>query len=355
MPEYLSLLAGPAAAERIRRDGLRPEQVTHYGAAAGGPKWMVLGHLDRAMFTHWFGDDQPPVIATGASAGAWRLACLAQRDPVAAIDRFEGAYMVQRYSARPTAAEISQGGRGILDQLLGDTGAGEIPHHPWLKVNVVAARGRLGTASRNALVQALGLSGAVAANLLHRRALGAFMERVLVHAPGGALRLQPDGFRTHHFEMTADNLVPALMASATIPRIMESVDAIPGAPPGPYIDGGMIDYHMDLPLADRDGLTLIPHFASRVTPGWLDKFLPWRAARHLDNALVIAPSPAMLDRFPNRRIPDRKDFARYGNDDAGRTRDWQRAIAESRAMADEFMQRVEKDDFAAHLQPLSPQ
>ena len=351
MPDFLDLRAGPAALARIRADGLRPEFVSHFGAAAGGPKWLVLGHLDRAMFTHWFGADQPPVIATGASAGAWRLACLCQRDPVAAIDRFEQAYLTQHYSDQPDAAEVSRQGAKILDALLGQTGLEEIPRHRWLKLNVVTARARRGTGSRRALVQALALAAASLANLIHRRALARFLQRVLVHAPDGPLQLRDDGFDTVHVPMDAGNLRPALMASASIPRVMEPVAEIPGAPPGPYIDGGMIDYHMDLPLADRDGLTLIPHFAARITTGWLDKYLPWRQPRHLDRALVISPSAAMLARFANGRIPDRHDFARY-DDDRTRIRDWQRSIAESRAMADEFIEIAERDAFAARVRPL---
>lgn len=352
MTEYLELRAGPAALAMIRADGLRPHQVTHIAAAAGGPKWLILGHLDRAMFSHWFGPDQPTVIATGASAGAWRLACLAQRDPVAAIDRFEQAYLDSRYSLRPDAAEVSREGERMLDQILGEHGAEEIPAHPWLKLNIVAARARLGTGSRKAVAQVGGLAAAALANAVSRRALSAFLQRVLVHAPGGALHLRDDGFSTVHVEMTPENLRPALMASATIPRVMLPVPEIPGAPPGPYIDGGMIDYHMDLPLADDAGLMLLPHFARSVTTGWLDKHLPWRRPRHLERTLLITPSPAMMARFPDGRIPDRKDFHRFAGDDATRVARWRRCIEESRAMADEFLELAARDGFAARVRPL---
>jgi hypothetical protein len=128
-----------------------------------------------------------------------------------------------------------------------------------------------------------------------------------------------------------------------------------GAPRGDYWDGGLIDYHLLLPYCELDALVLYPHFVPQVTAGWLDKFLPWRrhAPAHpwLDNLLLIAPSPALLARLPNRKLPDRNDFYRYGLDHAGRERDWRRAIAECQRLADEAMRWLERPDPAA-VQPL---
>ncbi len=63
---------------------------------------------------------------------------------------------------------------------------------------------------------------------------------------------------------------------------------------------------------------LYPHFVPWVTPGWLDKYLPWRARPRghdwLSNVVLIAPSRAMLERLPNGKLPDRNDFYRYEND-----------------------------------------
>jgi hypothetical protein len=47
-------------------------------------------------------------------------------------------------------------------------------------------------------------------------------------------------------------------------------------PAGDCLDGGLIDYHLLLPYRELDSIVLYPHFAPFVTPGWLDKFLPWR-------------------------------------------------------------------------------
>ena len=100
---------------------------------------------------------------------------------------------------------------------------------------------------------------------------------------------------------------------------------------------------------------LYPHFVPYVTPGWLDKFLPWRrrSSGHawLTNMLLVAPSPSFLGRLPNKQLPDRQDFYRYGLDHAGRERDWRRAISECERFADEVTAWLERPD-PSLLQPL---
>ncbi|MEF9997070.1 MAG: patatin-like phospholipase family protein, partial [Burkholderiaceae bacterium] len=100
---------------------------------------------------------------------------------------------------------------------------------------------------------------------------------------------------------------------------------------------------------------LYPHFVPYVTPGWLDKHLPWRrqsqAHPWLANVLLLAPSPKLLARLPNRKLPDRDDFYRYGLDHAARQRDWKRAIAECGRMAEEVMKWLERPD-PSQIRPL---
>ena len=58
-----------------------------------------------------------------------------------------------------------------------------------------------------------------------------------------------DAFDTHFAPLTAANLDSALLASATLPLIMQPVAGIPAAPPGAYWDGGLIDYHLAFPYS----------------------------------------------------------------------------------------------------------
>lgn len=350
--QALSLRAGPLALRTLRERGIQPELFTHMGAAAGGPKWLILNRLDRALFGEWFRPRRQPLTAVGSSIGAWRLACAAQRDPVAAIERFEAAYLEQRYGPKPGLDEVGTAARGILKLMLGEAGAGEILSHPWLHVNIIAARGRVGVGGRG-LVQKAGLLGAMLGNLAHRRALGVFFERLILHSPGAPpVSLRADGFRTHAVPLTEANLASALMATASIPLVMPAVRDILGAPPGAYLDGGMIDYHMDLPLEESDGLLFLPHFGERVTTGWLDKFLPWRSPRNLDRTLLVAPSREFIEQLPQKRIPDRRDFYRYTGRDDERIRDWRACVAAGQQLADEWMELIARGQLLDRVEPL---
>jgi hypothetical protein len=75
-----------------------------------------------------------------------------------------------------------------------------------------------------------------------------------------------------------------------------------------------------------------------VVPGWLDKSLKHRhrASAFLDNLVLLSPHPDWVRSLPNGKLPDRSDFKRYGDDVATRARDWQRAVAESERLAEEF-------------------
>jgi hypothetical protein len=157
-----------------------------------------------------------------------------------------------------------------------------------------------------------------------------------------------DAFGLSRIAFTPDNLEDALLASGSIPLVCEPVHDPAGAPRGDYWDGGLIDYHLLLPYRTLEGVVLYPHFVPHVTPGWLDKFLPWRAQSRshpwLDNVLLVVPSRALLERLPNRKLPDRNDFYRYARDDERRMRDWRRAVAECQRFADEVAAWISKPD-----------
>ncbi len=348
----LVIKAGPLAYESIRREGLKPDMVSHIVGAAGGPKWLVLNRLDRYFFSEWFRGRSTPLIAAGSSAGAWRMACAAQRDPLAAIQRFEDAYIEQRYGPKPSPAEISVEARKILERILGANGAREIIDHPWLRLQIITARAAFGTGSASPMLQKAALLGAILANTVHRRLLSLFFERVVFHAPPEPLLgFKADGFRTQHVALTEANLMHALLASGSIPMVMEAVRGLDGVA-GALLDGGMVDYHMDLPLHEPQGLVLLAHFSERVTPGWLDKFLPWRKPRNLDHTVLIAPSRELVARLPNGKIPDRNDFYLYTGRDDERIRDWRRVVSECQRLADEFAELLDKDRLLQRLQPL---
>jgi hypothetical protein len=351
----LELRAGPGAAEHVRANGISPDDVACIPAAAGGPKGLALIPTDKLLYRDWL-RDAAPVELVGASVGAWRMAALAQPDPIAALDRLQHAYVHdQNYDREPTPDEVAQACRRLARSVL-DGAAIRVRRGVSLTIVTSRARGALaGTESKLAWGRA-GLS-----NTMSRAALAAHLERVLFTS-GPTFLAQPfDEFGSQVVPLDADNSEDALVASGSIPIVCAPVRGIVGAPAGNYWDGALVDYHLQLPYerltrgGPRHGIVLYPHFNDYVTPGWLDKHLPWRrkARGHpwLSDVLLLAPSAAFLASLPNGKLPDRKDFYRYGQDHARRIRDWERAIRECERFADAVLEWLLRPD-PTLLQPL---
>ena len=344
--------AGVRAAAHVRANGLSPGDIGCVPAAAGGPKGLALIPLDRRLFdpaSGWLRHAALELV--GASIGAWRMAAAAMPEPLAALDRLADAYVGQTYPHRPSPREVTEQCRRLARAVLG--GAPAVQARPGRALSVVTARAR-GALERGGTRAAF--ARAALANTLSRPRLAAHLQRVVFTAGGARFPSAAfDRFGLDRVALEAGNSEDALLASGSIPLLCEPVRNPQGAPRGEYWDGGLIDYHLLLPYAQLPKLVLYPHFAPHVTAGWLDKFLPWRrhARAHpwLANVLVIAPSPALLARLPNRKLPDRNDFYRYGLDHAGRQRDWRRAIAESERFADDVLGWLERPD-PSLLQPL---
>jgi hypothetical protein len=135
---------------------------------------------------------------------------------------------------------------------------------------------------------------------------------------------------------------------------MSGVSNIDGARPGIYRDGGMIDYHMDLPyrLSDEE-IVLMPHYTDHIIPGWLDKKLPWRkpAAVNMANVVMIAPTKEFVQQLPNAKIPDRSDFKQYFQKDRERFAAWNNVVEMCRPPAEAFMELVESGRIRDKIQP----
>lgn len=349
----LEVYAGPTALAQVRREGIKAASFSTIVGASGGPKWFVLYGLDRYLFGEFFANRQSPLVTLGSSAGAWRLSCLGLQDPLGGIDRLAKYYSGQRYSATPTVQEISREAAALVDIVLGENGAQEIADHPFVRVNIVADRGRglLASERRSALMAGLGLS--VLSNLLSRRLLGLCFQRVVFH--GGPLTksvAKLDEFTTEFVRLRPANVRKALLASGSIPLVLEGVTDIPGAPAGVYRDGGITDYHFDLPFHCGEGLVLYPHFYAHFIPGWFDKHLPWRRPRpeHFHNVLVLAPSREFVSQLPYGKIPDRKDFETMDYDT--RAAYWQSVLSASAALGEEFAQMVRSGEGLDRIKPL---
>ena len=375
-PTSLILRAGSKAMATIRRDGLRPEQVAVIPGAAGGPKALGIIGLDHALFGEWLPRAPRTRDLIGASIGAWRFAAVCRGDVAAALKDFGDIYCGQRYPSRPSERMVSESAQNNTRELL-DGHEDAVLSHPHYRLHVIATRG-LGLLARQSRVRTpAGFAVAALVNAAGRRHLRHLADRMWFHdargmpafiarpeseaatAPGMATHAAKsshrfDSFRTVTAALNRANLHPALWASAAIPTVMEGVIQIPGAPPGTYWDGGIVDYHLHLPFHRADGITLYPHFTDRIVPGWLDKPMPWRRARGqwLENLVLVSPSPAYLASLPHGKLPDRSDFKRFEHDGDARERYWRQAMAESERMGDEFLRLADNGEIGARLQPL---
>lgn len=349
----LDFRAGPGAMRLVQANGFAAEQIGAIAGASGGAKWLVLSQLDRVIIDRILPELEAPVYLVGSSIGTWRFACYAQRNPAAALDRFEEAYLEQRYSERPDVDEITERSAEILAHVLGDDGAREIVTHPVLRTNVITVRARHLAASEWPPALGAGLMLAATSNVVSRRTLGAFFVRSLFY---DSRDLPPffdaPGFPLERTPLTEQNLAGSIRASGSIPLVLRGVRDIAGAPRGVYRDGGIIDYHLDLSTSPENKLTLFPHFFDFLKPGWFDKKLPWRRhdARNIDRTILISPSAEFVSRLPNRKVPDRTDFESM--EPAHRRRIWRGVVAACEELADELLDVLDKDRLAARLEPL---
>lgn len=338
----LSIYAGPTALQQIRRNGLNADQFKVLVGASGGPKWFVLYGLDRYLFGEFFSDREEELLTLGSSAGAWRLCCLATSDPVAAIERLARLYSRESYSDKPTMAEISRKARSMLATVLGSEGARQIVENQRFRTHIITCRVRGLGSSRVRALQALALLASAASNVVSRSSLSWFFERNLFsnlghRSPWTGLT----DLATVAHSLSIENLQDVMIASGSIPFVLEGVRDISGAGRGLHWDGGITDYHFDIPFHGGDGLVLYPHFSAAVIPGWFDKKLPWRRVNpdHFHNVVLLTPSAEFVADLSYGKIPDRSDFQNLDYD--SRVAYWQEVLDKSKIMADEFAQLVD--------------
>ena len=365
----LNLYAGPAARRHIERHGLSPAHIGVIPAAAGGPKGLILGPLDRFIFGQWLPQSAQTVSLVGASIGAWRMATACMDDPATHFEALETGYIHGDMKAPagrklPLPEQVSATFAANLRTMF----TGHVPtilHHPRYRLHVLTSRGRHVLGREGRWRTPVGYLGAALANATSRRAMGAWLERVVFSAPAGEgrapapLPFDTRDYRTRQVLLTPDNFYPALQASGSIPFVLQAVHDIPGAPRGAYWDGGITDYHLHLAYnatysiaasaytASANGqkchessatghIVLYPHFQQAVVPGWLDK--PWKrrhgATPFLDHMLLLAPNPDWVRTLPGGKLPDRNDFQLLTH--AERVRRWSAAVLAARQLAGEF-------------------
>ena len=350
----LKIYAGPKALAHMTQNGLLPQHISVVPGAAGGPKGLILGPMDRYLFGQWLPRSTQPLDLVGASIGAWRMATACLNNPVGELQALEEAYIHQHYElqpgqTRPTPKQVSDDFKANLQGFYSGR-IHQVLQHPRYRLHVVTSHGRGILHRDGSLRTPLGYAGAYLSNLVHRRAMGVWLERVVFSSPfmgvPQPLPFSAKDYKTRHFALTENNFLAAVQASCAIPFVLEPVHDIPEAPRGAYWDGGITDYHLHLDYRAARGLTLYPHFQKSVVPGWLDKALKWRhhSTSFLDSTIVLAPNPDWVKTLPHGKLPDRSDFVTYGQDLAARVSVWQQAVREADRLSDELAQWLMRPD-----------
>ena len=350
----LQIYAGATALDKIQQKGFRQELFKVLVGASGGPKWFVLVGLDRYLFGEFFKDRTSELFTVGSSVGAWRMCCLAMKDPVKGIERLAHLYSYERYSANPTVREVTDSARLMLAKVLGSDGVEEIANNTTFRTHVVATRSKGICSSNLKWLNAFRFCASAILNIVSRRSLSIFFERTLfsnlhIKSPWANL----EDISSSVASLNKNNLVDIMVASGSIPFLLEGVKDISGAKKGYFWDGGIIDYHFDWHFHSGSDLVLYPHFSAQIIPGWFDKLLKWRKVKeeYLDNVVLLTPSAEFIASLPGAKIPDRKDFQRYSYDK--RVYVWQGVIEKSAELAEEMKALVTQGKGIDSIKPIS--
>ena len=350
----LEIYAGPAAMRRLRKEGICQSQFEVLVAASGGPKWFVLASLDRYLFGSFFVNRASELFTIGSSVGAWRVCCLATHDPVASVERLAHFYCHEKYSSAPTVEEVTNSVRIMLENILGEHGAIEIVNNSLFRTHIIADRSKGIGSSHSKFLQAIHLAASAGFNLISRQSLSLFFERSIFSNLGeGSPWAKFHDISSATAFLTTENIHDVMLASGSIPFVLEGVRNIAGARQGHYWDGGITDYHFDWKFHEGEGLVLYPHFSAELIPGWFDKMLRWRKVKpeNLENVVLLAPSKEFVQSLPGKKIPDRKDFRNL--DYSERVKRWQEVITRSEELAEEFKLVVETGEGLGHIKPIA--
>jgi hypothetical protein len=347
----IEIYAGKTAMEKIKEHGFRQELFTSFLGSSGGPKWFCLYSLDKYLFGEFFEDRTTELNLIGSSAGAFRSACFAQKDPVKAIERLAKNYAETTYSDKAKPKEITEKARELLDTLFADSGAKEVIENQIFKAHFIVAKSNGLVKYDNKYVQGLGLLNSYLRNRRDRAKLKSQYERFVFQSPTSSLSFNdPDNIPTKIVNLTERNIKSALLASGSIPMVMEGIKNIPDAPKGMYRDGGIIDYHFDLNIK-TSGLILYPHFNSQPKAGWFDKGSNRQPRQeNYDKVVLICPSPEFVASLPYGKIPDRTDFTELNA--STRIKYWKTVFSETQKTADTLSNWLDSGDIVKNIKPM---
>ncbi len=339
MFENISVLAGEKAFEIIKNEGLDLDRVKFLVGASGAAKFLVLTGIDRVLMNMLKGRKKR-LDLVGSSIGSFRMGAYLQKNPLEAINKLESGYINQFYTSnKPPKKVVTDESVRIMNSYISDGELDYMLNHPFMKVTLLAVKSKHFLNSENNLIQLANLASAGVLNKINRKYLKYYFERALFTNSDTDFRFNDD-FKLNKYKINRSNFKKALMASGSIPLVMEGVkiDNLKGM----FRDGGMIDYHPDIPFLPENSndLVLFPHFYENITPGWLDKFTSRKAnGAELQNTVIIAPSESFVNSLPYHKIPDRKDFETFSDEE--RLKYWNKVVKMNKVLGDELYEAVE--------------
>ena len=339
MFENISIVAGSKSIEIIRDEGLKLSRVKVLAGASGAAKFLVLTGIDRVLIS-LLKNRKERLDLIGSSIGSFRMAAFAQKNPLEALNILEREYIEQRYERKPTKEELTAKSLEIIDKYISDKSVDDILKNEIMSISFLVAKSKGFMNIENNLIQLSNLISAGALNYLNRKNLKYFFKRVIFSSKDNRFTFN-DNFKVDNYRLNNTNFKQALLASGSIPLAMQGVKNIKGVK-GTLRDGGMLDYHLDIPFLPKDSedLVLYPHFYEYIIPGWFDKISKRRSNyQNMQNVVLVAPSKKFIDSLPYRKIPDRKDFNTFSTEE--RIKYWNRVIIQNKIIGDELFEAIE--------------
>jgi len=344
------IYAGAEALAHIQQQGLKNDDISMLLGASSGPKWLVLHGFDQYLLAQ-FENRQQPLDLLGTSAGAWRMACYAQAETLAAHQRLTNAYIEQSYSAKPSGDEILSSCRAMVNAMLGEKGSEEVLQHPSSRLHLITTQCHGLAAKQHRFWQGLGFAIAALGNLMSRKSLGLHFTRIVMHHPEQKPPLTSSKDLPSRYQaMSEERMADSILSTGCIPILTKGVEGIAGK--GIYQDGGITDYGFDLPFKPEKGFVLYPHFSAIPAPGWFDKSLKWRKPKrdNYSRTILLVPKKSFVESLPHGKIPDRNDFVKLSDDE--RKTYWHEVVQRSQIFAQQLAQ-LQPEDWAEHVEPLS--
>ncbi|MBI4772830.1 MAG: hypothetical protein HY788_01395 [Deltaproteobacteria bacterium] len=355
-PSKLRIRAGSGLITQIRDEGIAPERIRVFAGPATGPRWCSFAAIDEVIArTAALQQGPARVLLSGASAGAWRMAALACKDPLEALARFRQAYIHMHFGSAESTMDRLETVRKAVRAFISEEDAGYVTSHPSYDLSIQTARLRHLLASNLAPLSFVGFALAMGFHFMTPRFERLFWENVSFTTTSEPRENGRASRVWRRFPLVRNHLRLILAATGAVPFRVGPVRGISGAPAGAYCDGGLAEYvWKHEPDLNPDEIVLIVHHGGPLYPSWLDKKAPTLYGRlpGLNQVVTVSPGPRYVETLPDGRFPDRDDWIRFKDEPQERIRRWNQAVSQSVELGDLFEELISGASPGDRVEPL---